>query len=201
MAIQGESGGADGAIARAAASGISAGARVRELRGCGVRELSSLLARGGPVRAEQLAGFAFRGTSLGLPALLEKLSWVTFQKAFVRDGERVRGWNVRVEQRGLGAPSKPLLRKGAPFTFGHFLVEEAAAGRALVLDYGAYARPLDPLRTLRDPLVALDEEAGLILGRTLIKLGPLLLPTPSFFALEREAPLEGDPPVPPRKAR
>ena len=53
-----------------------------------------------------------RGTSLGLPALVEKLTWKTFQKTFYRDPRtgRLLGWNVRLEQDGLDAPSRPRLK-------------------------------------------------------------------------------------------
>jgi hypothetical protein len=160
----------------------------REVGRLSRRDLAGLLRAGHPVRAADLAGYAFRGVSLGLPAAIERLSWKTFQKAFARDGDRVRGWNVRVEQRGLGAPSVPLKRRGAPWSFGPFLVRDRAVG--VLLDYGACAGLFDPLRGLRDPLVAVNAgDRDLLLGRSLLQLGPLLVPTPSFFTLEREGPL------------
>ena len=61
---------------------------------------------GHPVDPAQLEGWVYRGTSLGLPSLVERLTWKTFQKAFWRDPAtgRLLGWNVRLEQDGLDAP-------------------------------------------------------------------------------------------------
>ncbi len=157
--------------------------------------LEALLRRGHPIRPLDLAGFAYRGVSLGLPKLVERLTWTTFQKAFVRDGDEVRGWNVRVEQRGVDAPSAPQMRRGVPWTFGHFRVVDAR-GRApegcdggVLLDYGAYASRLDPLSRVRDPLVAVNEgSSALLLGWSYLDLGRAI-PTPSWFTLEREGPV------------
>lgn len=151
-------------------------------------ELAALLADGRRVRAADLAGFAYRGVSLGLPAAAERLTWKTFQKVFVSDGASVRGWNVRVEQRGVDAPSIPKRRRNAVVSFGHFHVIEPRSGRGGVeLDYGAFAALLNPLRSLRDPIVAVNEGCPkLLLGRTLLQVGGARVPTPSFFTLERE---------------
>jgi hypothetical protein len=162
------------------------------------RELRARLAQGHPLRPDDVAGSAFRGVSLGVPALVERLTWKTFQKAFFRDNARgiVRGWNVRVEQRGTSSPGVPRLRGGSPWTFGHFLVREAA-GRApagcdagLLLDYGPLASRLDPLSAMRDPLVAVNPgSTDLLLGWSYLQIGPRCVPTPSFFSLEREGPV------------
>ena len=55
-----------------------------------------------------IEGWVYRGTSLGLPKLIEAITWKTFQKTFWRhpDG-RLLGWNVRLEQDGIDAPSRP----------------------------------------------------------------------------------------------
>ena len=147
-------------------------------------QLAALLAAGHPVAPEQLAGAEYRGTSLGLPAWLEKLTWKYFAKAFVRDGDRVRGWNVRLEQQ---APWSPRLRRGEPVVFGHFDVVSDGAWSLLDYSQGG-ARRAHPLATLRDPIVALDAgSAERLLGCSLVELGPLRVPTPSFFLLERVA--------------
>jgi hypothetical protein len=39
---------------------------------------------------------------------------------------------------------------------------------------------------LRDPIVALDDRADVLLGRSLLALGPATVPTPSYFVLERD---------------
>lgn len=158
--------------------------------------LKELLRAGHPVEASELAGAAYRGISLGLPRFVERLTWTTFQKAFVRDEQLgcVRGWNVRLEQRGVDAPSVPRIRRGVPLTFGHFRVADArprapAGCAGLLLDYGAFASALNPMSRLRDPIVAVDAgSASLLLGWSYLDLG-FVVPTPSFFTLEREAPV------------
>ncbi len=46
------------------------------------RELSAELNRGKPLAPDELAGHAYRGVSLGLPALADRLLWKTFAKVF-----------------------------------------------------------------------------------------------------------------------
>lgn len=162
------------------------------------RSLRELLLAGHAIDPDALADIEYRGTSLGLPAFVERMTWKTFQKVFCREPETgtLRGWNVRVEQRGLGAPSQPKLRGGLPFTFGHYAVVplDPAAGRrcrqGLLLDYGRGGNGFDPLHLVRDPVVALNPgSAELLLGWTYLQLGALRIPTPSYFLLERERPL------------
>src|SRR5262245_17008157 len=102
-------------------------------------ELRSALRSGHPVDPTALDDWEYRGTSLG------RLAWKTFQKVFHRDPANgtLRGWNVRVEQHGIGAASVPRQRRGRPLTFGHFevvpLPRQAApwlCGEGLLLDYG-----------------------------------------------------------------
>ena len=45
-------------------------------------DLARRFAQGHPLQAQDLAGFEYRGVSLGLPAFVERLSWKTFVKAF-----------------------------------------------------------------------------------------------------------------------
>jgi hypothetical protein len=166
------------------------------------RELMELLRSGHAIEPSAIEGAAYRGVSLGLPRVLEKLSWKTFQKAFFRDPETgaLRGWNVRAEQRGIDAPTEPRRRKGGvPWTFGHFAIVamrdvRAPRGleRGLVLDYGRGDNAtLDPLRLLRDPIVAIErDDARLLLGWSYLDLGLFTIPTPSFFTLEREGAID-----------
>ena len=129
-------------------------------------QLAAWLAAGHPVAPAQLAGFEYRGTSLGLPAWVERATWKTFAKAFVADGDRVRGWNVRLDQRTL-APKR---------IFGHFTV--VADGANTMLEYGAL---------LRDPIVALDAGSPeRLLGVSLVDVAGIRLPTPTYFMLERQ---------------
>ena len=158
-----------------------------ELRGRPRRELARAMAAGRAFDPAASAGWSSRGTSLGLPHLIERLTWVKFAKAFHRDpgASFVRGWNVRCEQDRLDAPWRPQLRGGIPITFGDFVVESTARG--VVLDYRV---DRTPLRVLRDPIVALDDAASVLLGRSLVALGPACLPTPAYFLLERDRPLD-----------
>lgn len=165
-----------------------------ELESAGARELARAFAAGRVVDPEALAGWHFHGTSLGLPAWIERLTWKTFLKAFERapDG-RVLGWNVRVVQRWhdrAAAPFTPRRSRGAPVTFGHFEVVSERGG--VMLDYGrGRHRRLDPVAALRDPLVALDDRCDRLLGRSLVALPGFRVPTRSWFVLERGAPLSG----------
>ena len=164
------------------------------------RELRTLLREGHPIDPAALDDSAYRGVSLGLPRILEQLTWKTFRKVFHRDAARgvLRGWNVRVEQRGVDAPSQARMRRGAEWTFGHYVVRDSLPDRApqglahaLLLDYGAGRNArFDPISRVRDPLVAVNRgSVELLLGYTYLDLG-LLLQTPSFFTLEREGRLE-----------
>jgi hypothetical protein len=156
------------------------------------RELAAALAAGHPIEPDALADRELRGTSLGLPRWVERLTWKTFKKVFHRDRRGVlRGWNVRMEQ---DEPFRPILRDGRPFTFGPFLVREpppdapAPFRRGLLLDYGAATKPWDPLGRLRDPLVALRPgDPTLLLGCSYLALGKWI-PTPAFFCLEMQEP-------------
>src|SRR5690606_10705718 len=124
-----------------------------ELLDASPRALMSRVERGHPVAPDEVAGAVYRGISLGLPSLIERLSWKTFRKVFVRDPARgVRGWNERVIQDGLTAPTRPRMRGGRPWHFGHFAV--LADAGSLLLDYGAAHPAWHPLARVRDPLVA-----------------------------------------------
>ncbi len=163
-------------------------------------ELAQHLRRGHPIDPAALEGGAYRGISLGLPRWIERLSWKTFQKTFYRDPATgsLRGWNVRVEQRGLTAASAPLLRAGVPWAFGHYEVTTpegyrppAGFDRGLLIDYGRGANPwFDPTRRVRDPLVALaPDRVDWLLGMSYVDLFGVTLSTPSYFVLQREGPI------------
>ncbi len=135
--------------------------------------------------------------SLGLGRVVEALTWKTFVKTFHRDGEtrRLRGWNVRLLQTGLDGEVEPRLRaNGRAHTFGHYEVLPAEGlsvprgfGRGLLLDYSAPGNGrLDPIRLVRDPLVAVSKgSVEVLLGATYLQLGTRAVMTPSFFVLER----------------
>lgn len=154
-------------------------------------ELRSLLRGGHPIDPSRLDDTTYRGISLGLPAWVERLSWKKFAKAFHRDPltKQLRGWNIRIEQDGLERPWRGRMRRGTLWTFGHFAVVRDRD--RLLLDYGAGGnRRTDPLRMLRDPLVALAADSvELLLGWSYLAIGPARIPTPSYFLLERDQPL------------
>ncbi len=153
------------------------------------RELARLLATGRHFDPATLAGYTFHGTSLGLPAWIERLTWKTFAKAFVREADgQIRGWNVRCEQ--ANPPTwRPRSSRGVPVTFGHFVVDDDGGG--VILDYGRGGnRRSDPLGAVRDPLVALDDRGDRLLGRSDLAIAGRRLATPSYFLLERAAAIE-----------
>ncbi|HEY5944403.1 MAG TPA: hypothetical protein VIV40_02885 [Kofleriaceae bacterium] len=153
------------------------------------RELRALLESGHPIDAARLDDTVYRGISLGLPTWVERMTWKKFAKVFHRDPATcaLRGWNMRVEQDGLDRPWRGRVRGGRPWTFGHFAVIDERD--RLLLDYGVN-RWSDPIRTLRDPLVALHvDSVDLLLGGSYLEIGPARIPTPSYFLLERDRPL------------
>jgi hypothetical protein len=163
-------------------------------------QLREVMNRGHAIEPSALEGMAYQGVSLGMPRLFEELSWKKFQKTFHRDPRSgaLRGWNVRLEQNGLDEPCVPKTKDGAPFTFGHFEVvpaHETPAGLregfdGLMIDYGRGENGADVTSVLRDPLVAVNEgDASLLLGYSIVALGPAKIPTPTYFLLERPEPL------------
>lgn len=173
----------------------------RSLRTAARAELRQRIVTGHPVDPAALEGWVYRGTSLGLPALLEKLTWKTFQKAFWRDPAtgRLLGWNVRLEQDGIDAPSRPKRRGGRPVTVWHYEVVSPAGirtppgfDRGLIIDYARGRNPpFDPIHFSKDPLVALTPgSADELIGVTFLSVGGLCIETPTYFTLEREQRIE-----------
>lgn len=154
--------------------------------------LRARLREGHPIDPHALDNTEYRGVSLGLPAAVVSLTWLTFRKTFARDARTggLRGWNVRMEQTGLDSAREPQRdRAGNPRCFGRYDVTSAQGYRAplapegaLMIDYG--------WNGMRDPIVALNKgDASTLLGFTYVAVGPLRIETPSFFLLEREGPL------------
>jgi len=171
------------------------------------RELLDVLRAGKNIDPTALEGYAYKGISLGLPEFVDKLAWKTFQKTFFRDpaSGHLRGWNVRLEQRGIDAKSVPLQAKGVPVTFGHYHVvpydvpvPKAPGLAGLLIHYGKGGNSvLDPMHRMRDPIVALEEgNADRLLGWSYADLGFTRVGTPSFFLLEREHPIDYVAPAP-----
>lgn len=169
----------------------------RLLRTADRAELRRRILGGHPVDPEAIAGWVYRGTSLGLPGFVEALSWKVFQKTFYRDPEtgRLRGWNVRLEQRGIDAPSQPQTRNGHPRTEWHYEVTSPDGvptppgfDRGLVIDYGRGRNPgWSPMKLMKDPLVALvPGSADELIGVSYLVIGARCIETPTYFTLERE---------------
>ncbi|MBX3183578.1 MAG: hypothetical protein KIT72_05600 [Polyangiaceae bacterium] len=174
---------------------------IEDLRAMRPSELAELLARGYSIEASELEDTEYNGVSLGLPRLIERLTWTKFIKTFHRDPQsgKLRGWNVRVVQTPLSDPRwEPQLEKdGSPKSFGHYEVRElgdyqvpSALTRGLMIDYAPGASSLSPMSRLRDPIVALEPgHTELLLGWSYLDLGGARLKTPSYFALLRGGPL------------
>jgi hypothetical protein len=152
---------------------------IADLVGTPRRDLAALAARGSAFDPAALAGWSYDGISLGLPRIVERLTWTKFAKVFAHDAAGVlRGWNVRIEQDALDRPWTPRRRRGQPITFGHFAVTTRDA--RVELDYGL----------IRDPLVALSGP-DILLGWTYLAVRSLAIPTPSWFVLRRGQPIAG----------
>lgn len=168
-------------------------------------ELVRTLELGHPIDPGALDDTEYRGTSLGLPGFVERLTWKKFRKTFHRDPATgaLRGWNVRLVQNGLAAPDEPQMKRGVAHTFGHYEVVAATgyampswrgrvvwAHRGLMIDYGRGANPPGIIRRVRDPIVAVNAgNPTLLLGWSYVDLGIARVGTPSFFTLELAGPL------------
>jgi hypothetical protein len=136
-------------------------------------DLMDLLRGGHPIDPRALDDTEYHGVSLGLPGVVERLTWKNFKKTFHRDPSTglLRGWNIRVS---------------TGKAWGHYQVvaprHRKLCDRGLLIDYGK-AR-------LRDPIVALaKDDPTLLLGWTYVDLGFTQMGTPSFFSLTRGGPL------------
>lgn len=178
-----------------------------DLNRMGSRELHDVMLRGHPLDHGALADTQYLGVDLSLPALGRTLLWHTFRKTFHRDPATgaLRGWNVRMEQTGIDGPARPMNdRRQHPITFGHYRVRtpERRFPRGWsgsdFLDYTtAGNRWLDPARVGYAPLVAVNEGSSeLLLGWEVVKLGPVAVPLPLYWALRLQGPLDEVVPVP-----
>lgn len=160
-------------------------------------ELGATLAAGHPIDLEALRG-PYRGVSLGLGGLIERLSWKTFRKRFERGAGAgdIIGHNERLRQTGLHGPAEPMRdRRGKIKSFGPFRVAPLPPGGSpfhcragVLLDYSAFLPSYSPLSKLRDPLVAVNEGSSeLLLGASYLAIGNGIK-TPSYFTLEPERP-------------
>ncbi len=167
----------------------------RALRTASHAELRRHIIEGHPVDPAAIEGYAYRGTSLGLPRVIELATWKTFQKTFWRHptSKRLLGWNVRLHQDGIDAPSRPKRRRGEPVTEWNYEVIPPAgvpmpAGfdRGLVIDYSLTPNPITQ-RIVKDPLVALERDnPDALLGVSYLVVGGRCIETPTYFTLERD---------------
>lgn len=171
----------------------------KSLRTKTVRQLFDIARSAHPVDLASLDDYEFRGTALGMPRWVERLSWITFKKTFHRDPTtgHLRGWNVRLVQDGCDGWT-PVMVENEPKTFGHYRVV-SSAGRRLppgikhcsLIDYGLGGNALlDPMNVIRDPLVSLSpHNSDRLLGWSFAELPGLLPQLPTYFLLERDQPL------------
>ncbi len=175
------------------------------------RELHAIMDAAHPIDPEAMAGRQYLGTDLSMPPLGHKLLWQTFRKAFVLDEEHgdVRGWNVRMEQRGIHGPQVPQRRKdGLPKAFAHYRVRSAAGIRwprgwhgAHYLDYSIAGNPFIEGLAFT-PVVAVNEgRCDLVLGWELFKIGRRFVAPPMYWAIRDDGPVDAivEPRRPPRR--
>jgi hypothetical protein len=165
-------------------------------------DLHGVVAAARPLDPDALADSQYQGIDLGMPALFHKLMWRTFRKTFHRDPRTgaIRGWNVRMQQRGVDGPQAPMTdARGAPRTFGHYVLRPAGDERfprgvrcPWALDYDVPENAWwDPARLGLCPLVAVNDGSNdLLLGWEVFRPGPLWLPLPDHWILRREGPLD-----------
>lgn len=164
------------------------------------RALRAIVDRAEPFDPAALDGLQYQGVDLSLPRWVNRILWKTFRKTFLRDPAtgRLRGWNVRMEQRGIDGPRAPMRgADGQPRTFAHYELREAQGRRfpggwagAHYLHYGVQGNPF-PESAGRTPLVAVNAgSADLLLGWEVVRVGPLTLDLRDFWALRVEGPID-----------
>lgn len=151
------------------------------------------LLRGVTPDPASLAGWEWRG--LNTPPWFRLLGIKKFIKGFYTDeAGALWGYNCPVVQNREREPWIAKPDDAAPRRFGFYRVAPvdptARDNRylhALLLDYGEGDNPrLDPSAGLRDYLVQPDAaNPDRLLGKAYYAVGPLRLPTASFFVLER----------------
>lgn len=163
-------------------------------------QLHLLLETGAPPDPDALVDRQWLGSDLSMPALGHRLLWQTFRKTFVRDEEHadVRGWNVKLEQRGTRGPQVPLRRRdGTERAFAHYRLrfgDDIAWPKGLrcgsYLDYTIAGNPF-PENLALTPIVSVNGDANdLLLGWEVVKLGRRLVGPPLYWAIRPDGPLE-----------
>ena len=164
------------------------------------RERLDVMKQGTAVDADAVRNTQYLGIDLSMPKLFNLVAWKTFRKTFVDDGHGgIRGWNVRMRQTGWSGPGQPIVKRGKPVTFGHYLLAKGDGVRfpkrlnfPTYLDYwNAGNSALDVAKFTRSPLVTVNAGAhDLLLGWEVFKVGGVQLGIPDFWALQLEGPVE-----------
>lgn len=146
---------------------------------------------------ESLGGWEFAGTNVG--AVSDLLGIRKFKKGFYVGAARVphgpqpfiHGYNVVVEQNGVGKPHiAPASPKRHGFYRVHAVVPESMDNvypNALLLDYGLGRNGIEPSGLLRDYLVQVyADDADLLLGRAYFAVAGMRIHG-GYFVLARDA--------------
>lgn len=164
------------------------------------RQLHRLLERGHPIDTDAVCGVQYLGSDLSMPRLGHKLLWQTFRKCFVRDEEHgdVRGWNVRMEQRGIhGAQVPKRTRSGELAEFAHYRIRSAHGIRwpkgwrgEQYFDYGIAGNPFGEDLGFTPVASVNDDGSSLILGWEIFDVGGRLVAPPLYWALRPDGPVD-----------
>ena len=156
-----------------------------------MHELEKVFVRGLMPELDDLIGWEFRGINhlpLNVLPVANLIGIKKFVKGFLRNGERVLGYN-------RGTRNNALVGRWhvSPGRYGFYEVAAVDATardnkylHAVLLDYSKGDNPaLDPQRVLRDYVVQVDAgNPDLYLGKAYGAFGPIRIPT-NFFVLER----------------
>jgi hypothetical protein len=178
-------------------TGKCASPRVLELERMSLDQLERVFLDGSTPDLDKIAGWEFRG--LNSPTWARMLGIKKFIKGFYKKGDDdgVYGYNCPAVQNKLGEPWIARPDDENPKRFGFYKVEPVDPGardneylHSVLLDYGKGGNPrTDPSKGLRDYLVQVDaDNEDIYLGKAYFAIGPLRLPTFSFFILERHRP-------------
>ncbi len=145
---------------------------------------------------DKLAGWEFRGfNTLDLTGMIGIRK---FKKGFYKEGDALKGYNVKIKQKGgLLDEWEDIVKDGQSAKHGYYDVmpvtdaeKDNLYPNSLLLNYGASDRnpKADPSRFLRDYLVQVDaDNDDLYLGKAFVALGPKRVFV-SYFVLERSNP-------------
>ncbi len=144
---------------------------------------------------DEIAGWEFKG--FNTMDLTGMIGIRKFKKGFYKDGDAVRGYNVKVQQSGgLLDPWVDIVKKDESVKHGWYDVYPVRSEEvdneypdSVLLNYAAEKNPkADPSRFLRDYLVQVDpDNENLFLGKAFVALGSKRVFV-SYFVLERENP-------------